>query len=138
MKDFRDLRVWEEAHHLTLQLYRATAKFPREELYGLTSQIRRCSTSIGANIAEGCGKRGNNEFQRFLVMASGSASELAYELLLSRELGYLNEQTYVLLHEDLSRLRKMLNSLLQKVDRERSVVAKCQVQIAALRTLSLP
>jgi hypothetical protein len=71
MKDFRDLRVWDEAHHLTLKIYRATRRFPREELYGLTSQIRRCTVSIGANIAEGCGKRGNNEFQRFLVIASG-------------------------------------------------------------------
>jgi four helix bundle protein len=73
MKDFRDLRVWDEAHHLTLKFYRATSRFPREELYGLISQ---CSVSIGVNIAEGCGKRGNNEFQRFLVIASGSASEL--------------------------------------------------------------
>jgi hypothetical protein len=70
MKDFRDLRVWHEAHHLTLKIYRATSRFPREELYGLTSQIRRCTVSIGANIAEGCGKGGNNEFQRFLVIAS--------------------------------------------------------------------
>ena len=76
MKDFRDLQVWDEAHHLTLKIYRATSRFPREELYGLISQMRRCSVSIGVNIAEDCGKRGNNEFQRFLVIASGSASEL--------------------------------------------------------------
>ena len=66
MKDFRNLKVWERAHELTLELYRMTGRFPREELFGLTSQIRRCSASIGANIAEGCGKRGNAEFQRFL------------------------------------------------------------------------
>jgi hypothetical protein len=65
MKDFHDLRVWERSHRLTLEIYSATLKFPREELYGLTSQIRRCAVSIGANIAEGCGKMGNNEFQRF-------------------------------------------------------------------------
>jgi four helix bundle protein len=124
MMDFRDLRVWQKAHHLTLQLYRATGKFPREELYGLTSQIRRWSLSIGANIAEGCGKRGNNEFQRYLVIASGSASELDYELLLARDLEYLN-QTYDLLYDDLSRLRRMLNALLQKVDWERSMATKC-------------
>ena len=102
MKDFRNLRVWQEAHQLTLQIYRATAKFPREELYGLTSQIRRCSTSMGANIAEGCGKRGNNEFQRYLVIASGSASELDYELLLAKDLEYLSDQTYHRLYEDLA------------------------------------
>jgi four helix bundle protein len=65
MKDFRDLKVWERAHQLTLRVYKVSAHFPREELFGLISQMRRCSASIGANIAEGCGKRGNNEFQRF-------------------------------------------------------------------------
>jgi four helix bundle protein len=94
MKDFRDLRVWNEAHQLTLKIYAATRRFPREELYGLTSQMRRCSVSIGANIAEGCGKRGNNEFQRFLVIATGSASELDYELLLSKNLQDVDETTY--------------------------------------------
>jgi four helix bundle protein len=131
MKDFRDLRVWNEAHQLTLAIYRATSRFPRQELYGLTSQMRRCSVSIGANIAEGCGKRGNNEFQRFLVIASGSASELDYELLLANDLEYLDQQAYCSLHEDLSRLRRMLTSLLQKVDEER-FVAKCQVLIQNL------
>ena len=70
MKDFRDLRVWEHAHQLTLKIYRATGQFPREELYVLVTQMRRCSISIGANIAEGCGKKGNNEFHRFLGIAS--------------------------------------------------------------------
>jgi four helix bundle protein len=86
MKDFRNLKVWERAHELTLELYRMTGRFPREELFGLTSQIRRCCASIGANIAEGCGKRGNAEFQRFLQIASGSASELDYHLLLAHDL----------------------------------------------------
>jgi four helix bundle protein len=80
MKDFHDLHVWERSHKLTLVIYAATMKFPREELYGLTSQIRRCTVSIGANIAEGCGKMGNIEFQRFLQISAGSASELDYEL----------------------------------------------------------
>ena len=90
MKDFRDLKVWERAHRLTLDLYEVTRGFPREELYGLTSQTRRCSASIAANLAEDCGKRGNNEFQRYLQIASGSASELAYHLLLSRDLEFLS------------------------------------------------
>jgi len=120
MKNFRDLHVWNEAHQLTLKIYQATRRFPREEQYGLTSQIRRCSVSIGANIAEGCGKRGNNEFGRFLAIASGSASELDYELLLALDLAYIDEASYGSLHEHLSRLRRMLTSLMQKVNRERS------------------
>jgi four helix bundle protein len=89
VKDFRDLKVWERAHKLTLEVYRATRSFPREELYGLTGQARRCSASIAANIAEGCGRRGNGEFHRFLQIASGSASELDYHFLLARDLGIL-------------------------------------------------
>ena len=94
MKDFRNLRVWQRSHKVTLEVYGVTTKFPKCELYGLTSQLRRCSASIGANIAEGCGKRGNNEFQRYLQIASGSASELNYHLLLSRDLGFLPDIDY--------------------------------------------
>ena len=75
MKDFRNLTVWTKAHELTLSIYRVTGTFPHEERYGLTSQMRRCSASLGANIAEGYGKKGNGEFQRFLQIASGSASD---------------------------------------------------------------
>jgi four helix bundle protein len=124
MKDFRDLTVWERSHKLTLEIYGVTAKFPRHELYGLTSQVRRCSASIGANIAEGCGKRGNNEFQRYLQIASGSASELDYHLLLSRDLGFLPDPDYRVLARSLTEVRKMLTSLLQKVDADRLMV-KC-------------
>jgi four helix bundle protein len=124
MKDYRDLKVWERAHRLTLDVYRITTGFPREERYGLTSQIRRCSASIGANIAEGCGKRGNGEFQRFLQIASGSASELDYHLLLSHDLGFLDKTQYAKLSQDLGELRRMLTSLLLKVDADR-VAAKC-------------
>jgi four helix bundle protein len=113
MKDFRDLKVWEKAHQLTLAIYRLTATFPREERFGLISQVRRCSASIGANIVEGCGKRGNAEFHRFLQIASGSASELDYHLLLSHDLGFLNDGLYHKLTEKLSHLRRMLTSLLQ-------------------------
>lgn len=124
MKDFRDLMVWEKSHKLTLEIYSLTAKFPRFELYGLTSQIRRCSASIGANIAEGCGKRGNNEFQRYLQIASGSASELDYHLLLARDLSFLQDADYRYLARKLTEVRKMLTSLLQKVDADR-LMAKC-------------
>ena len=121
MKDFRDLKVWEKAHRLTLGVYKATSRFPREELYGLTSQMRRCGTSIAANLAEGCGKRGNNEFQRYLQIASGSASELDYHLLLSRDLQFLGAADYEALAKELVELRRMLTSLILKVDLERRV-----------------
>jgi four helix bundle protein len=124
MKDFRDLKVWERAHQLTLRVYKVSAHFPREELFWLISQMRRCSASIGKNIAEACGKRGNNEFQRFLQIASGSASELEYHLLLARDLHFLTETDYRELNEELSTLRRMLTSLLQKIEAER-VMAKC-------------
>src|SRR5436190_22292131 len=94
MKDFRSLIVWQKAHEHTLAIYKATARSPKEEMYGLTSQMRRCSSSIGANIAEGCGRRGNAELHRFLQIASGSASELDYHLLLARDLGFLGDSDY--------------------------------------------
>jgi four helix bundle protein len=124
MKDFRRLNVWERAHLLTLDVYKVTAQFPREELYGLTSQVRRCSASMGANIAEGCGKDGNRELYRFLQIASGSASELDYHLLLAKDLKYLAEIDYARLSGQLLEFRKMLTALLQKVGAER-FVANC-------------
>ena len=122
MKDFRDLRVWQAAHQLTLSIYKATAKFPREELYGITSQIRRCSASVAANIAEGCGRRGNAEFHRFLQIAAGSASELDYHLLLAHDLHFVGDADYQRLATSLGQLRRMLSALLSKVALERSAV----------------
>ena len=119
MKDFRNFKVWEKAHALTLTVYKVSGRFPREELFGLTSQMRRCSASIGANIAEGCGKCGNNEFQRYLQIASGSASGLDYHFLLARDLGFIAEMDYRRLAGELLHLRKMLTSLLHKVQSER-------------------
>ena len=95
MQDFKKMAVWQKSHALTLALYQATISFPRDEMYGLTSQLRRAGSSIPANIAEGCGRNGNAELARFLYIAMGSASELEYHLLLARDLGYLAEQTYV-------------------------------------------
>src|ERR1700693_5718650 len=94
MKDFRDLQVWHKAHALTLASYRVTSEFPKQEMYGLTSQVRRCAASIAANIAEGCGRRGNGEFYRFLNMALGSASELEYHFLLAHDLNFVSEESY--------------------------------------------
>src|SRR6266496_1634192 len=94
MRNFRELKVWEKAHHVALAAYRETAAFPKPELYGLTSQIRRAAASIAANIAEGAGKNSNADFARFLQIALGSASELEYHLLLAKDLGYFQLETY--------------------------------------------
>lgn len=94
MKNFRDLKVWEKAHRLALYCYGITANFPKHEIFGIVSQIRRAGSSIGANIAEGCGRGGNGEFQRFLQMAMGSASELENHLLLARDLHFLNHENH--------------------------------------------
>ncbi len=79
MQNFRSLRVWEKSHHLTLEIYSCSKAFPREEMYGLISQMRRASASIGTNIAEGCCRKSNTEMARFLQIAMGSASELEYK-----------------------------------------------------------
>ena len=116
MKDFRELKVWEKAHALTLGIYRATAAFPREEVYGITSQMRRYSASMGANIAEGCGRTGNGDFHRFLNVAVGSAAESEYFLLLARDLALIPVKSYGTLQEDVLEVQRMLASLLRKVD----------------------
>ena len=119
MKEFRRLTVWEKAHALALEIYRATAKFPREELYGLTSQMRRCSSSVGANIAEGCGRTGDGDFHRFLDIASGSLFELEYFLLLSRDLALLLPTDCESLTNPTREVQRMLASLLRKVNSSR-------------------
>ena len=122
MKNFRDLQVWEKAHTLTLEAYKATQDFPKEELYGLTSQIRRSSASIGANIAEGCGRRGNGEFHRFLQNAMGSASELEYHILLAHDLGIQPQPKFEVLNMSVAEIKRMLSALIRKVDEERKRV----------------
>src|SRR5216117_3162989 len=94
MKDFRKLQVWEKAHQLALALYQVTASFPRDETYGLVSQIRRAAASIPSNIAEGCGRDGDPELSRFCIIARGSASELEYQILLSRDLNLIQPDNY--------------------------------------------
>ncbi len=120
MKVFRDLKVWERAHSVTLAIYRCTRDFPREETYGMVSQLRRCSSSVAANIAEGCGRSGNPEFARFLTMAMGSASELEYFVLLARDLHYLPKEKYKGILDEVVEMRRMLNGLLSKVEAERT------------------
>src|SRR5207248_3764014 len=111
--------VEEKAHQLTLAVYRITAAFPREELYGLTSQLRRAGSSIAANLAEGCGRNGDMEFARFCSMAMGSASELEYHLLLAKDLKLIKSADYQELDQRATELKRMLTALMQKLKADR-------------------
>jgi four helix bundle protein len=115
MRDFRELQVWHKSHALTLEAYRATASFPKTERFGLVTQIRRCSASIAANIAEGCGRSNNGDFQRFLEIAAGSACETEYHFVLARDLKYLDERTFTGLSKAVTEVKRMLASLTRKV-----------------------
>jgi four helix bundle protein len=115
MEDFKDLKVWAKSHALTLAIYKSTSQFPREEIYGLTSQIRRASASIGANMAEGCGRRSDPEMKRFIQIARGSASELEYHLLLARDLEFLNAVEFKELGSKILEIQRMLASLTQRL-----------------------
>jgi four helix bundle protein len=115
MGDFRNLRVWQRAHQLTLDLYGDTRTFPKEERYRLTSQLRRAAVSIPANIAEGCGRNGDTELARFLTIARGSASELDYFLLLAHDLGYLKSSRYEQLAEEVHGISRMLTNFVDRL-----------------------
>jgi four helix bundle protein len=119
VKNFRDLKVWQKAHQLTLAVYQLTASFPREELYGLRAQLRRAGSSIAANLAEGCGRNGDAELARFCSMAMGSASELEYHLLLARDLKLIPSKDYQALQERATELNRMLTALIQKLNADR-------------------
>lgn len=115
MKDFKELKVWSKAHELTMAIYSLTRTFPTDEIYGLTSQVRRSAASIGANIAEGCGRRSDSELARFLQIARGSASETEYHLLLARDLRFLSESDYRSTEQKIVEVQRMLTALVQKV-----------------------
>ena len=119
MKDFHQLKVWEKSRQLALAIYKATKEFPKEELYGLTSQIRRASMSIPTNVAEGCGRNTDADFARFLQVAMGSASETEYQLLLSRDLGFLCTEEYDKLNTDTTEVKRMLTPLLKTLRADR-------------------
>ena len=113
MRDFHRLKVWGKAHAVTLEVYQATRGFPKEEMYGLTSQMRRAAASVCANVAEGCGRRGALEFARFLDIAQGSASELEYHLLLSVDLKLLDPETHTRLNSEVVQVKRMIAGLLR-------------------------
>lgn len=113
MRDFHNYKVWSKGHQFALGIYRKTKLFPKEELFGMTSQIRRAATSIPINIAEGCGRRSDAEFAHFLNIAAGSASEVEEELLLSHDLGFLDKISYEQLNSDVNDIKAMLNKLIE-------------------------
>ena len=121
MRNFQELGIWIKSHALTLKIYSATKSFPKEELFGLVSQMRRSSSSIPSNIAEGCGRNSNPDFKRYLTIATGSSSELEYQLILSRDLNYLPESVFKELQNELTQVRKMIYSFIKIFDRKYTV-----------------
>ncbi len=119
MRDFRNLQVWKKSHNLTLDVYKSTSQFPRTEIYGLTSQIRRACSSIPTNIAEGCGRKSPADFARFLQIALGSASETEYLILLTHDLKYLNSDQYAELIDSINHIKRMLINLQKTVTTNR-------------------
>ncbi|MCC5906044.1 MAG: four helix bundle protein [Balneolaceae bacterium] len=115
MRNFKNLSVWQKSHVLALSVYKITSGFPKEELYGLTSQIRRSASSIPSNIAEGCGRTTQTQMAQFLNIAMGSASELEYQILLSKDLGFIANSIYTEQTEKVQEIKRMLTSLHQKV-----------------------
>ena len=118
MQDFTKLVVWQKAHDLALEVYRSTKGFPPNERYELTRQIRRSATSVPTNIAEGCGRDSRGDFARFLTIAGGSASELEYQLLLSRDLSLLPLGVYNELTNRTREVKRMLSGLSKKLNTE--------------------
>ncbi|HTY12093.1 MAG TPA: four helix bundle protein [Bacteroidota bacterium] len=116
MQDFKRLKVWDRAHRLTLEVYSVSKRFPKDELFGLTSQIRRAASSVAANIAEGSGRRSNREFTYFLGIAIGSVSEVEYFLILAKDLNYVDQFQYKKMDISAGEIKRMLISLLKKVE----------------------
>jgi four helix bundle protein len=120
LKDFKELKVWQKAYEFSLSVYLISKSFPREEIYGLTSQLRRATVSIGANIAEGCGRRTDGEFARFLQIARGSSSEVEHHLLLARDLKFMPQSVYADLERKLAEVQRMLTSLVSVIQEKTS------------------
>lgn len=115
MQNFKNLHVWEKSHALTLRIYEITISFPKTERYGLMNQMRRSASSIPSNIAEGCGHYSQRQFVRYLNIAFGSASELEYQVILSKDLNFIDADIFKELHNNTTEIKRMLSSLIQKV-----------------------
>jgi len=119
MSDYKKLKVWEDAHEFTIRIYSITKKFPDNERYGLTSQIRRSASSIPTNIVEGCGQLDNGNLIRFLGIAKGSAFEVEYQLQLVKDLKYINEEEFTILNEKIQKIISMLTNLIKSLQSKR-------------------
>jgi four helix bundle protein len=108
MRNFLNLEIWKRSHQLTLKIYKITKYFPKEEIFGLTTQMRRSSSSIPTNVAEGCGRNSNPQLANFLQIASGSCSELQYQIILSKDLSYITEEVFNELLTDVIEVRRMI------------------------------
>lgn len=115
MQNYKQLKVWEKSHQLTLEIYSITKLFPREEIYTLTNQLRRAAISVPCNIAEGCGKASQKDLANFLNIGLGSANECEYLLLLAKDLNYLSVEKYSDLENTINNIKAMLIKLLAKV-----------------------
>jgi len=118
MRNFQKLEVWKKSHGFTLAVYQLTANFPNAERYGLTSQIQRASASIGANLAEGCGRETDADYRRFVQMAAGSACEVEYHLILAKDLSLMDKRTYEALYDDINEIKRMLCGLTHYLENE--------------------
>jgi four helix bundle protein len=119
MQDYRQLRVWSQSHALVLSVYSATVAFPKTELYGLSSQLRRAAVSVPSNIAEGASRSSGNDFARFLEIARGSLGEVEYQLLLAHDLGYIERERSIRLVDEVG---GMLTNLVRSVRRRQSAL----------------
>ncbi len=115
MRNFLNLEIWKKSHLLTLKIYKTTKQFPKDEIFGLTSQMRRSSSSIPTNIAEGCGRNSNPQLINFLQISTGSCSELQYQIILCKELSYINEDIFNELHNEVIDVRRMIFAYLNKL-----------------------
>lgn len=115
IKSFQDLNIWRESHKLTLEIYNITKNYPKEEIYGLTSQIRRAASSIPSNIAEGMGRNSTKELIFFTHTARGSLQEMIYHLILSKDLKYITEEKFRELYERYNGLGRGINSFITKL-----------------------
>lgn len=120
MQNYKNLKVWNSAHRFVLDLYKACQTFPREEVYGLTSQLKRAAISIPANIAEGCGKKSNADLAHFLNIALGSANETEYFMLLARDLSFIEKFQYERLITQINEVKAMLIGLITKVRNQKT------------------
>lgn len=113
MRDFKKYEIWQLSHAFTLRIYSSTSLFPKDEMYGITSQIRRASSSIPTNISKGCGRNSDKEFNQYLNIALGSASETEYLIILSRDLNYIDTETFEILEKEINTIKSKIYKLKQ-------------------------